>query len=64
MTNRMGLDRAPNEFQKLVFFETPYQTIFLSPPAPPLLSFALAPLLITLELADAVTTLILFASAP
>ena len=24
MTNRMGLDRAPNEFQKLVFFETPY----------------------------------------
>ena len=23
MTNRMGLDRAPVEFQKLVFFETP-----------------------------------------
>ena len=27
MTNRMGLDRAPVEFQKLVFFETPYSYI-------------------------------------
>ena len=32
MTNRMGLDRAPVEFQKLVFFETPYSSTLISTP--------------------------------